>query len=1445
MKPYLYVSLLTLSLGLCAQESSNSNLAARRGGEDAFAGPIGPHHRRLGEAAAMTRSGGTQGQRALAAARGEGGGVVEIATGMNYWDGQAYVPSDARFEVTPEAFAAERVGHKVWLRANLNVAGAVTMVTPDGQLLRSTPVALGLYDAASGRSAIIGTIQDCEGVQVSDTEVVYENAFQGDGILADVVYSISKGMFEQDVVIRGRLDPRAWGFPAESSRIQVTTEFYEAPKPEKMRRPLRVEEDEKVRRRMVSPDFVDEVLSFGEVTMWTGTAYTAASGKGQGGVPVAKEWVKGERTFLVESMEYGDMASALEALPEVNAAGLFGRTPGKNRASYAMIPRPPSIAEARAATPRRETVLAQAAANLRRSVVIDYIVVPGYPEANYVFRAGTTYHVTGSVWCGPVTLEGGTVVKYAPGQWIQLNGAVTCTASATRPALFTAEDDNAEDAGQAIDGHGSPLVPATTGYANPALRFYELAALPSHLRIRYAQVGIQVYRTPGGSATIAHAQLIKCIKGIALIGCSTGSCGVTVTVNNTLFAKVNKPLTASVPYGAAVNLSNCTVDNTAWSPTEPCYVLTREVPPGTSSGYTAAANIQNTILAHVSGFTANGATLSGNYNGSYQSPALGNPSWSVGTSPFADESGGDYHLHPTTGSAFLDKGSQRADQAGLYHFTTGLDNVKEQTTKVDLGYHYAAHGSATTTPQETVWVDDELPLSNPPSWAWVTANPLPQSGMKSHAQIVTPGETHRREFTSAQPALAVTSSSALFAYVYLDAANPTTEIMLEWYDGSSWAHRAYWSNSPRTPRDQPGDFCAGPLPPKGQWIRLEVAARYVGFTQNTSLTGMAFKHVGGKVAWDRAGRAAAFALDSDGDGYPDHVEDRNGNGTSTLTSGTLETGESPWASPNQGFMSRPVINVNFGGGAKAGPAAVGYASDDFWNACGTTANQLALKAADGTFTPVQITVNTLATASTGTDSHSDLMFGTFIKSTQYIDVTLSGLTPGTYCLYLYGHGPNNQDNSCFSVTTVDSGTSATTGTYDYKPGTANTPKNNSTGNNNWNAGFNYCLGWSGGSVYGNYLVYTIAIRPRPVGAIENIKIRVTPGATTSSGTSGGAFLNGLQIGRQTRGLYISEKNLSVTNPRIGDVLNFIRNNQFNYITLYGFDSYYGDSGWTGTEIATFITQARTQCGVLQVGAAAGVLELNTAGTDFDYTKGAGRIADYDWAHPEAPIDVINMERGHGYYKWVSGAETWVNEDQGREFWNIGPCAGHDWSTTYWSDTIPAPASNCGNYRRRADAFDQEYNITLQEMRQLAGQLNLQLEAYIGYPTKKRNIYVDEWANILSQVDRLLVHAYHTTPDYAYNSLNWWDKYRPETAPYHPRMEDLANTEATLSLPKKTMMWPIFSAEAEFMGPWLNKSNASAAEQIVSGKPVWDGVTNPLELSGYQYFCSPQVIPWIR
>ena len=186
--------------------------------------------------------------------------VVEIATGMNYWDGWQWVPSDPSFEVTADGFAATRLQHRVLLNANLNAVGAVTVTTGDGITLRSTPVGIGLYDAVSGRSAVIGGISDCDGVLVSSNQVVYENAFNG--VCADVIFRIDRGSFEQDVLITGRLDPSDYGFSTDTTRLQIFTEFYETPEPDRIRRPIRVEQRRVVRDRMASPDFEDEVLGW-------------------------------------------------------------------------------------------------------------------------------------------------------------------------------------------------------------------------------------------------------------------------------------------------------------------------------------------------------------------------------------------------------------------------------------------------------------------------------------------------------------------------------------------------------------------------------------------------------------------------------------------------------------------------------------------------------------------------------------------------------------------------------------------------------------------------------------------------------------------------------------------------------------------------------------------------------------------------------------------------------------------------------------------------------------------------------------------------------------------------------------------------------------------------------------------------------------------------------
>jgi hypothetical protein len=164
---------------------------------------------------------------------------------------------------------------------------------------------------------------------------------------------------------------------------------------------------------------------------------------------------------------------------------------------------------------------------------------------------------------------------------------------------------------------------------------------------------------------------------------------------------------------------------------------------------------------------------------------------------------------------------------------------------------------------EFVWVDDSPPVGavlsadGGDAWTWVSRDPTPFSGTLAHQSNISTG-THQHYFTNARSPMTLANGDKLFAYVHLDPANPPSEIMLQWNAGGSWEHRAYWgSNDIRWGTDgkvsrQP----IGPLPPIGNWVRLEVPAAVVGL-EGKAVNGMAFTLHGGRATWDRAGKTLA------------------------------------------------------------------------------------------------------------------------------------------------------------------------------------------------------------------------------------------------------------------------------------------------------------------------------------------------------------------------------------------------------------------------------------------------------------------------------------------------------------------------------------------------------------------------------------------------------------
>ena len=113
---------------------------------------------------------------------------------------------------------------------------------------------------------------------------------------------------------------------------------------------------------------------------------------------------------------------------------------------------------------------------------------------------------------------------------------------------------------------------------------------------------------------------------------------------------------------------------------------------------------------------------------------------------------------------------------------------------------------------------------------------------------------HQHYFDHATATMSVGVGDTLYAYVYLDAASPPSEVMLQWNNGT-WEHRAYWGSN-QIPWGSDGTVSRrymGALPAAGQWVKLTVPAASVGL-EGSVVNGMAFTLYNGRATWDQAGK---------------------------------------------------------------------------------------------------------------------------------------------------------------------------------------------------------------------------------------------------------------------------------------------------------------------------------------------------------------------------------------------------------------------------------------------------------------------------------------------------------------------------------------------------------------------------------------------------------------
>ncbi|MBI4326004.1 MAG: PSD1 domain-containing protein [Chloroflexi bacterium] len=191
--------------------------------------------------------------------------------------------------------------------------------------------------------------------------------------------------------------------------------------------------------------------------------------------------------------------------------------------------------------------------------------------------------------------------------------------------------------------------------------------------------------------------------------------------------------------------------------------------------------------------------------------------------------------------------------------------IREEVAKINYAEPPPETVAPAASPGEVVWVDDELP---PGAKAGTNKDTSPLQWVEAEKERVYSGKRAllrsdkglaQDYFTEASQPLFIGEGDKLFAYVFLDAANPPKAIMLQ-YHTRDWLHRANWGDEDAIDYGEKGTsskVLLGPLPTAGQWVRLEIETAKLGLKPGAKLDGMAFAQFGGTVYWDKAGLVTA------------------------------------------------------------------------------------------------------------------------------------------------------------------------------------------------------------------------------------------------------------------------------------------------------------------------------------------------------------------------------------------------------------------------------------------------------------------------------------------------------------------------------------------------------------------------------------------------------------
>lgn len=443
---------------------------------------------------------------------------TELATGMHYWENGQWLESQETIELLADGAAALRGQHKAVVAANLNTRGSVYLLTPEGKHLTSNVLCLAYVEWDTGRSVSIAEVKDSIGELLPPNQIFYRDAFSD--LKADVRFTYTRSALEADVILRQLPpSPEVFDFNPASTRLEVWTEYVQAPIPTKETRVLDLDSGGVV---ITGPPLTDDQLSFGVMALNPGGAFLDGLGAGSGGVAedavrVGKSWQQTDgRTFLIEAVEYPRIKAKLEEARLESAA-----IPSKSRMAAVKPGRvfPPVLQMALAKPLDRRPKMAKiasapelAALNSEPGFVLDWQQVNNGTNT-MVFASDQTYYISGSVTLsGNSVLCGGAVLKFTNSSssvQLSVQSTLECSTSPSRPAVLTGKDD--DSIGEVIAGSTGALV-GYYGY----FPLYCMATTTNYynlhdLRFRNGQYTLAAAAaTPPISMDLANLQFADC-----------------------------------------------------------------------------------------------------------------------------------------------------------------------------------------------------------------------------------------------------------------------------------------------------------------------------------------------------------------------------------------------------------------------------------------------------------------------------------------------------------------------------------------------------------------------------------------------------------------------------------------------------------------------------------------------------------------------------------------------------------------------------------------------------------------------------------------------------------------------------------------------------------------------------------------------------------------------